>query len=700
MNVSWRTGRRGRNRKYLKNECVVRRVIIVAVLILSAFVSSAQSHLFEDAFNSVKNKSEVFKPGGEWFPYPAYEDRAAWDKLCGPFRDEIYKKAEKYLNYDWELFRATAYLEYEKTGNRKLALCEEHNREAIIALTLAELCDGSGKYIPQLIDGLWYMSQQYSWAHFQHTGYQKSRRTLPTDTDYVISLHNASTAACIAIAYHFFKDKFDSYDPSIAETIYRAVDRQILTPFMNEALDSTSHRIWTGFCKTPGKKLNNWTPFCDHHVLTTYLLMERDPERLLKAVERSVKIMDLYMSDVASDGACDEGPGYWSMSFGKVYDYARTLCDVSGGKANVFSDQLIRRMGEYKSKTYFDGGWTLSFGDCTPRDAGGPGILFRYGYDTRSRELMELAVYLLRNNKLQNFKLPGLNISLEGTYRQLETLRYHGKMVDFEDNLLAQLDSYKKVVSYLRSDVRSEYYPVSGYAVIRKGQWNLGCKGSHNGESHNHNDVGSAILIWDTMPVVYDCGTGTYVKETFSAKRYTIWSMQSQWHATPSPNGIQQQAGAGYASKDTSCDLAKGLFTTDISGAYPENAHCSRWVRTYKLGEYSCKITDQFTLSERTSADVVNFPIRGSVALPGASIGNVTAKDGEVLVKVSTFEGGRGGIIHIKYSPNLKPCVEVREITDKRLKRCSGDIISRLYFQSAPDAPLEGEYSFEFIPQS
>lgn len=676
----------------------MKKTLSVIILALTAIAASAQIHLFEDAYNSVKNKRDVFKTGGEWFPYPAYEDREAWDKLCEPFKESIYKKAEKYLNYNWELFRATAYLEYEKTGDRKLALCEEHNREAIIALTLAELCEGNGTYIPQLIDGLWYMSQQYSWAHFQHTGYQKSKRTLPTDTEYVISLHNASTAACIAIAYHFFKKTFDSYDPSIAETIYHSIDRQILTPFMDESQDSVAHRIWTGFMKAPGKKLNNWTPFCDHHVLTTYLLMERDQDRLLKAIERSVKIMDFYMNDVPSDGACDEGPGYWNMSFGKVYDYARTLYDASDGKANVFSDKLIRRMGEYKSKTYFDGGWTLSFGDCTPRDIGGPGLLFRYGYDTGSRELMDLGVYLLRNTKTETFKPTGINIGLEGTYRQLEALRYHDKMTRFEDNLLAQEESFRKAISYLRADIKSEYYPVSGYAILRKGLWNLGCKGSHNGESHNHNDVGSAILIWDTMPVLYDCGTGTYVKETFSAQRYTIWSMQSRWHATPSPNGVLQRDGSQYASKNTSCNIGKGFFSTDIAGAYPISANCASWVRNYKLDDYTCKITDKFTLTKRVAADVINFPIRGAVALPGESIDGQKVKDGEVLLKIKTYEGGRGALMRVKYSSNLKPYVEVKEITDNRIKRNSGNILTLLYFQSEENAPCEGEYAFEIAP--
>ena len=33
--------------------------------------------------------------------------------------------------------------------------------------------------------------------------------------------------------------------------------------------------------------------------------------------------------------------------------------------------------------------------------------------------------------------------------------------------------------------------------LVRRGGWTLACKGGHNGENHNHNDVGSFILMQD-----------------------------------------------------------------------------------------------------------------------------------------------------------------------------------------------------------
>ena len=40
----------------------------------------------------------------------------------------------------------------------------------------------------------------------------------------------------------------------------------------------------------------------------------------------------------------------------------------------------------------------------------------------------------------------------------------------------------------------------------------LSAKGGNNGESHNHNDVGSFVLYCDGKPAVIDVGTGVYEK--------------------------------------------------------------------------------------------------------------------------------------------------------------------------------------------
>jgi hypothetical protein len=44
----------------------------------------------------------------------------------------------------------------------------------------------------------------------------------------------------------------------------------------------------------------------------------------------------------------------------------------------------------------------------------------------------------------------------------------------------------------------------------------MAIKGGNNGESHNHNDVGSFIIYTDGEPLFIDPGVGEYTAKTFS----------------------------------------------------------------------------------------------------------------------------------------------------------------------------------------
>ena len=74
--------------------------------------------------------------------------------------------------------------------------------------------------------------------------------------------------------------------------------------------------------------------------------------------------------------------------------------------------------------------------------------------------------------------------------------------------------------------------------------------GSHNAQSHNHNDVGNAIVFVDGAPVLVDVGRPTYTSQTFSSRRYDIWAMQSAFHNLPTVNGQMQKDGRAFAAKN------------------------------------------------------------------------------------------------------------------------------------------------------
>ena len=51
----------------------------------------------------------------------------------------------------------------------------------------------------------------------------------------------------------------------------------------------------------------------------------------------------------------------------------------------------------------------------------------------------------------------------------------------------------------------------------------LAVKGGHNGESHNHLDVGCIVVYHDGAPVIIDPGVGSYNNGFFGTARYGRW---------------------------------------------------------------------------------------------------------------------------------------------------------------------------------
>ena len=105
----------------------------------------------------------------KWVPYPSYADRAAWDQFLGEYKDEYIRRGEKKLDYEWKVVKATDYIEFERSGNRRVM--EDpfgSNNGAIADLLMAELAEGKGRFIDQLINGVFHSCEMTSWALSAH----------------------------------------------------------------------------------------------------------------------------------------------------------------------------------------------------------------------------------------------------------------------------------------------------------------------------------------------------------------------------------------------------------------------------------------------------------------------------------------------------------------------------------------------------
>ena len=181
----------------------------------------------------------------------------------------------------------------------------------------------------------------------------------------------------------------------------------------------------------------------------------------------------------------------------------------------------------------------------------------------------------------------------------------------------------------------------------------------------------------DQTPVLIDAGVGTYTRQTFSSERYTIWTMQSNYHNLPMINGVPEKYGKKY--KATEVKAGKNTFSANIATAYPEEANVRRWIRSYTVSGRQARISDAFELTEATAPNVVNFMTWGELDY---------SRKGEVEIRVKDVKAV------LKYDASrFELAVEPLELTDSRLSNVWGKTIYRLSFKAKQQA-TKGNYLF------
>lgn len=639
----------------MKNHFLLRMWTSLCLLLMftTATFAYTERNLLQNSVTKEQLK-EALIMDGEWVPYPAYSDREGWNSLLSEEdRQTLIKAGEKMLDYKWQVIRATDYLEYERSGERNIMQNPyEANRKAINVLMMAELAEGKGRFVDQLINGVFFSCEMTSWVLSAHLPRQSTKRSMPDWREQIIDLGSGNYGSMLAWVYYFFHDTFDKADPVISLRLRHELQERILDPYMEN-----DREWWMAFHWKPGEIINNWNPWCNSNVLQCYLLLEDDRDKLTDAVWRTMQSVDKFINFVKSDGACEEGTSYWGHAAGKMYDYLQILSDGTNGKVSLFNNPMIRRMGEYISRSYVGDGWVVNFADASAKGGGDAPLIYRYGRAVGSEEMMQFAAYLLKG------KRPTIPLGNDA-FRTLQCVL-----------LNKELEQTRPA----HNAPACTWYPETEFCYLTNNSgWFLATKGGFNNESHNHNDAGTFSLYINNTPILIDAGVGTYTRQTFSSERYSIWTMQSNYHNLPMINGVPQRFGQEYKATNVVCKEKQRFFSADISTAYPEEAAVNSWIRSYKLENKRLVITDKFSLKETKAANQVNFLVWGDIDI---------SKSGKVIIKVGKEQAT------LEYPANFKATLETIELPDTRLSNVWGKQIYRIVLTDT-QKKLEGNYKF------
>lgn len=622
--------------------------------------------------------------------YPDISDRVHWDSLSDGVKKHLIAEGEEALKEPWTQLLISDFLEFSRSGNR-VRFEDKYfpRRRKLNKLIMAECVENKGRFLPDILDGLYLILEETTWCLPPHTSYERDgkQEALPDVTRQIIDLFQAESGAEAAFAEYLLRPRFLEISPHISIYVNERLRERIFEPYLN------THFWWMGDGR---QTMCNWTPWITQNVLICALSRDKDffteKERRL-FIEKAAVSCDYFLEEYGEDGGCNEGAQYYSHAGLCLFGCLELMDGALGSSAftGVFSENKIRNIAGFIVKMYVGGGYYVNFADCSPLAGRRSAREFLFGKAVGDDVLAAFAA--------EDYKEAG---RAERLISDEINLFYHVLQAFAAD----EMSRYEN-----RSGLaRDSFFESMGLMVARDGTYTLAAKAGDNADSHNHNDVGSFILYKNGKPFVIDLGVGTYTRQTFSDRRYELWTMQSQFHNLPTfapsekgktlgkdpaadardPEIIMQKDGKNYRALDVNCILCKNSsdeagkaissLSMELSGAYdfPKGTEVSyRRIISLKKG-YAVTVEDDYT---------GKMPVFMSIMTYSRPEISETSEEYN-LIKV-------GDIGRIEATGRIrKVWVEEFPITDKRLSAAWMGSVYRIIYELCENS---GRFELKFV---
>lgn len=506
---------------------------------------------------------------------------------------EIRVKAEQHRRTPIEALKFSEFRLFTLTGDRETYQKSYFSRRGRLAcLALAVWLWQNQEDISALEDAIWAICDEYTWALPAHIWGDFNEERCPT-----VDLFSAETASALA-EICALNENFLSSD--VVKRAQDNIRKRVINRYLADSFG------WE-------HAQNNWAAVCGGAVgIAVMYLCEID--ELSETVFRLQTAMESYISGFPADGAGTEGLSYWSYGFTFFTAYAEMLHRMSGGKIDLFTDSRVKNIALFQQKAYFPFGGMVKFGDCSEGD-----VSRWWGLTSYIKSHYAEAEFLPRP------LLP--NFDSDPCYRWVGILR---DLVWSTDNKVSK-NSYH---AYIFPD--AQWYILSG--ANRSG---IAVKAGHNGESHNHNDVGQVEFYLNGDEVLIDYGSGIYDRDYFGEGRYERFECGSQGHNLPIIDGQFQRAGKEFCARDVA--ITEHGMTMDIAPAYDLNCLKSLVRKvSFNQSDGSISLTDEFDLSSDNIKIIERFvsfsrpEVRGDKIIlhgkNGSAVMRYPAKDFDVAV--------------------------------------------------------------------
>ena len=468
--------------------------------------------------------------------------------------DEIINYADNALSRQYPPLTYSDYMIYKETGSR-IEFEQKYfiRRKDCAFLIMALYITNDEKYIKPLYNLIFAICDEFSWCVPAHATLQDN-----PSAEYVmkkIDLFQAETARLLCDAFSIFEDMLPYL---VCDRIKYEVRRRVIEPMMK------TEQWWFGL-------KSNWAAVCagSTAVATMTFGTREEKDYIIPILD---KCIDNYISGFTDDGCCTEGYSYWNYGFGYFMIYAQLMNEYSGGKIEYFKDKKVKRIALFPQKVRLGESRVVCFSDCQKDFFVFPGVAGR-----------------LKEVYGDEFACPDSSLfSIGGTVPSIKEILWFD-------------------TEYKSDNVKlTSYFPDSQWFIKQGKNYSFAAKGGHNNEEHNHNDVGSFMVVCsdDSIPLT-DLGNARYCQQFFDpSTRYLNINCGSHGHSVPIINGKAQNFGEEFRATNVICD--DNSFTMDIENAYDKGI-INKITRKFELMEKSIVLTDSFIPSYKTQSITERF---------------------------------------------------------------------------------------------
>ena len=583
---------------------------------------------------------------------PTADDRSVWAFTNGSADQatlvDLVRRAEKDLGTPWPQPTAHSASRYFRDGDRdeyEQLVFARQRRLSRAAVAAAATLDPV--WIDEVADGATLLCEQSTWCWPAHDDTYRVRHfVVPSATDPFLDLGAGEVVGQLAWVDHLLATQLDERFPGLRSRIRHEAWVRVLEPFAGRR-----DWHWLGL----DGDVHNWNPWIHGNVLVAALRLVHDPAPRAQLVALVIEGIDRYVAALPPDGAIDEGYSYWWNGACRALEALEILRHATGGALDASGIPALRATVAFPHEMHLGGDWYVNLADGPAKPPA----------DQPWHALHQAALRVgdaAARSHAASQRQPGAVVATEGPGL--------GRL------LRALTDPAWIDVTPTTSPLpRDVWLPSTEVLLTRETAGSsrgltLAVKGGHNGEHHNHNDVGSFLVALHGVPVIVDAGRPTYTAQTFGPERYGIWTMQSSWHNVPQIRGSAQSAGRQFAARTVAAvvDDDHAQLGLDIAGAYPRG-DIRTWQRTARLDRRAARvtITDQWELdrADRAPSTVVHLLLAGDVRL-GSGRAVITALEGV-------------GTVVLTWKPQTAAAVtEIRRLDDPVLSEVWGDRLTRL----------------------